>query len=107
MVEVGPGPRQYAVRMDGSKNVTLRNRKFLRTFNGVADMTADNAIPQKQPGEEGVQVRQPVRQEGADDCSTASECKRNILGTPGFQVTDYSPNSKKNVVTAQPNLNLI
>ena len=107
MVEGVPGPRQYAVRMDGSRNVTLRNRKFLRTFNGVADMMVGNVIPQKQPGEEEVQVGQPVRQEGADDCSTASECKRNILCTPGFQVTDYSPNSKKNVVTAQPNLNLI
>ena len=42
VVEVGPGPRQYAVRMDGSRNVTLRNRKFLRTFNGVADMMADD-----------------------------------------------------------------
>ena len=52
VVEVGPGLRQYAVRMDGSRNVTLRNRKFLRTFNGVAD---DN-IPQQQPGEVEVQV---------------------------------------------------
>ena len=42
MVEVVPGPRQYAVRMDGSRNVTLRNRKFVRTFNGVADMVADD-----------------------------------------------------------------
>ena len=27
VVEVGPGPRQYAVRMEGSRNVSLRNRK--------------------------------------------------------------------------------
>ena len=66
VVEVGPGPRQYAVRMDGSRNVSLRNRKFLRTFNGVADMMADDSIPQQQPGEGEVQVQQTVNQSGAD-----------------------------------------
>ena len=66
VVEVGPGPRQYAVRMDGSRNVTLRNRKFLRTFNGVADMMADDITPQQQPGEGDGQVCQLVRQGGAD-----------------------------------------
>ena len=25
--ETGPGPRQYAVRMDGSRNVSIRNRE--------------------------------------------------------------------------------
>ena len=34
MVETGPGPRQYTVRMDGSRNVSIRNRKFLRPFPG-------------------------------------------------------------------------
>ena len=33
VVEIGPGPRQYTVRMDRSRNVSIRNRKFLRTFN--------------------------------------------------------------------------
>ena len=66
VIEVGPGPRQYAMRMDGSRNVTLRNRKFLRTFNGVTDLMADDNIPQQQPGEGEVQVRQPVNQAGAD-----------------------------------------
>ena len=49
VVEVGPGPRQYAMKMDSSRNVSLRNRKFLRTSNGVADMMADEVIPQQQP----------------------------------------------------------
>ena len=40
VVEVGPGPRQYMVRMDGSRNVSLRNRKFLRPFVGVSDVMA-------------------------------------------------------------------
>ena len=35
VIETGPGSRQYAVRMDGSRNVSIRNRKFLRTFTGV------------------------------------------------------------------------
>ena len=65
----------YAVRMDGSRNITLRNRKFLRTFYGVADMMADDTLKPTAwednachstgrnlpgPGER-------VRQEGADD----------------------------------------
>ena len=75
VVEVGPGPRQYAVRMDGSRNVTLRNRKFLRTFNGVADMMAD-ATPKHTAWEDnachstGKNLPGPsegVIQEGADD----------------------------------------
>ena len=49
VVEIGPGPRQYAVRMDRSRNVSIRNKKFLRTFNGVADMMADLIVPQQQP----------------------------------------------------------
>ena len=66
VVEVGPGPRQYAVRMDGSRKVTLRNRKFLRTFNGVADIIADDITPQQQLGEGDGQVCQSIRQGGAD-----------------------------------------
>ena len=42
VVETGPGPRQYAVRMDGSRNVSIGNRKFLRTFTMVADMMAED-----------------------------------------------------------------
>ena len=61
--------------MDGSRNVTLRNRKFLRTFNGVADMMAvatpkptaweDNACHSTGKNLPGPGER--VRQEGADD----------------------------------------
>ena len=42
VVEVGPGPGQYLVKMDGSRKLTLRNRKFLRTFKGVADVVAES-----------------------------------------------------------------
>ena len=35
MVEAGTGPRQYQVRMDGSINVSLRNRHFHRKFKVV------------------------------------------------------------------------
>ena len=38
----------------------------LSTFNGVADMMADDVVTQQQPGEREVQVRQPVNQAGAD-----------------------------------------
>ena len=67
VVETGPGPRQYAVRMDGSRNVSLRNRKYLRSFTGVSDVMADdvvhsNTIPQQHPSEVDGQV---VSQEGA------------------------------------------
>ena len=41
VVETGPGLRQYAVRMDGSRNVS---RKFLRPFTGVADMMAEDVV---------------------------------------------------------------
>ena len=37
VVDIGPGPRQYLVRTDGSGRVTLRNRKFLRTCKTVAE----------------------------------------------------------------------
>ena len=49
MVETGPGPRKYAVSMDGSRNVSIRNRKFLRTFTGVANMMAED-VPQQHTG---------------------------------------------------------
>ena len=64
VVETGPGPRQYAVRMDGSRNVSLRNRKYLRSFTGVSDIMADdvvhsNTIPQQHPSEvDGQVIRQ-------------------------------------------------
>ena len=38
MIEKGAGPRQYRVRMDGSRRVCLINRKFLRKMTAVADM---------------------------------------------------------------------
>ena len=37
VVDIGPCPRQYLVRTDGSGRVTLRNRKFLRTCKPVAE----------------------------------------------------------------------
>ena len=45
VVETGPGPRQYDVRMDGSRNVSIRNKKFLRSFTEVADMMAEDVVP--------------------------------------------------------------
>ena len=39
-----PGPRQYDVRMDGSRNVSIRNEKFLRSFTEVADMMAEDDV---------------------------------------------------------------
>ena len=38
VIEAGPGPRQYLVRMDGSRRLSLRNRKFLRQCRAVADI---------------------------------------------------------------------
>ena len=40
VVEIGPGPRQYHVRMVGSINVSVRNIQFLRKFKGVSDFLA-------------------------------------------------------------------
>ena len=62
MVVKEHGPRQYAVRMDGSRNVSMRNRKFLRTFAGVADLRADD-VPQQNPHDEGGPAAQIIRQE--------------------------------------------
>ena len=33
------------VRMDGSRNVSIRNKKFLRSFTEVADMKAEDVVP--------------------------------------------------------------
>ena len=62
LVEIGPGQRQYAVRMDGSRNVSIRNRKFLRTYIGVADLMSDD-VPQQHPHEESGPAAQMIRQE--------------------------------------------
>ena len=43
VIGLGPGPRQYYIRMDGSRRVSLRNRKFLRKNKAVADLL--NQIP--------------------------------------------------------------
>ena len=60
VVETEPGPRKYAVRMDGSRNVSIKNRKILRTFTGVADMMAED-IPQQHMVDEGGPAAQVVR----------------------------------------------
>ena len=44
IIELGPGPRQYLVRADGSGRVTLRNQKFLRKCTTVADPPFPAAI---------------------------------------------------------------
>ena len=103
VVETGPGPRQYAVRMDGSRNVSIRNRKFLRPFTGVADMMADNdalddTVPQQHSDDrdDRAEASLIVRQEAsggaqsdtvdivAPDDVTAEE----IPLTPSSQVQD-------------------
>ena len=38
VIEKGAGPRQYLVRMDGSRRISLINRKFLRKMTAVADI---------------------------------------------------------------------
>ena len=43
VIGLGPGPRQYYIRMDGSRRVSLRNRRFLRKNKAVADLL--NQIP--------------------------------------------------------------
>jgi len=44
IIDIGPGPRQYYVRTDGSGRVTLRNRRFLRKCHPVAEPTFPVAI---------------------------------------------------------------
>ena len=87
VVETGPGPRQYAVRMDGSRNVSIRNRKFLRPFTGVADMMADqdvtsNAIPQQCSNER-------------NGCMEASQLIRreSLGGAQSDTIDDVTPNN--------------
>ena len=53
------------MRMDGSRNVSIRNRKFLRTFTGVTDMMAEN-VPEQSPVDEGGPAVQIARQEEVD-----------------------------------------
>ena len=65
VIETGPGLRQYAVWMDGSRNVNIRNRKFHRTFTGVADMMAYDD-PQQHLNVEGGPAVQIIRQEEVD-----------------------------------------
>ena len=47
VVEMGPGPRQYYVRMDGSRRVSLRNRKYLRKSTAVADVLNQDMVEDK------------------------------------------------------------
>ena len=56
--------------MDGSRNVSIRNWKFLRSFTGVADIMAEdidhgNAIPQQHSGL-GVEGRPADQMAGQD-----------------------------------------
>ena len=44
VIDRGPGPRQYYVRMDGSRRVSLRNRKFLRKSTAVADLVNQTPV---------------------------------------------------------------
>ena len=46
VVDRGPGPRQYYIRMDGSRRVSLRNRKFLRKSTAVADLVNQMPVPE-------------------------------------------------------------
>ena len=54
VIGLGPGPRQYYIRMDGSRRVSLRNRRFLRKNKAVADLlnqipaTVDNSITESE-----------------------------------------------------------
>ena len=61
VVATGPGPRQYAVRMDGSRNISIRNRNILKTFTEVADMRAED-VPQQHLDEDGGHAAQITSQ---------------------------------------------
>ena len=52
VIEAGQGQRQYSVNMNESRNMTIKNRKFLRTFTGIADMMVDD-VPQHHPDNVG------------------------------------------------------
>ena len=92
VVETGPGPRQYAVRMDGSRNVSIRNRKFLRPFTGVADLMADQDAPS-----DAVLQQHSDKREG---CAEASQLLRQeaLGGAQSDTVDTVTPN---NDVTAE------
>ena len=62
---VEAGPRQYSVRVDGSRNGSIRNRNFLKTFKRVADMMAED-VPQQHPDDEDGPAAQIIRQEEVD-----------------------------------------
>ena len=65
VVEIGLGPRKYALRMDGSRNMGIRNRRFLGLFNLVADIMAED-FPQQRPDDEGGLAAQIIRGEEID-----------------------------------------
>ena len=62
VIDKGPGPRQYYIRMDGSRRVSLRNRKFLRKSTAVADLV--NQTPES---EDDQAVRQGARMLDRED----------------------------------------
>ena len=64
MVRGGPGQEQWLKQHQDhgiSRNVSIRNRKFLRSFTWVADMIAEDVVPsspvtQLHPDNEGGQA---------------------------------------------------
>ena len=96
VIEKGQGPRQYLVRMDGSRRICLINRKFLRKMTAVADIPDPNPnIPDTpvmtQTTSNGSAPIVPVQEDEGHAGHTTREIQtplQPVVDTPVYQVTE-------------------
>jgi hypothetical protein len=91
IIEIGPGPRQYYVRADGSGRVSLRNRRFLRKCTTVADPPFATIIPP---------TRHAENPNSAEPIPDAQEHTTGTTATPGMSPEwspDRSPDKSPNI----------
>ena len=96
VIEKGQGPRQYLVRMDGSRRICLINRKFLRKMTAVADIPDPSPhIPDTpvttQTISNGNAPVVPVQEDEGHAVNTTTEIQtplQPVVDTPVYQVTE-------------------
>ena len=96
VIEKGQGPRQYLVRMDGSRRICLINRKFLRKMTAVADIPDPSPnIPDipimTQTTSNGKSPVVPVQEDEGHAVHTTREIQtplQPVVDTPVYQITE-------------------
>ena len=93
IVEVLPY-RQYKILLDGSRRITLRNRKFIRLFKPlqpVDDLSSSNGVQRKQASQEVKQSKQARLRAAAKTPSTTAAVGRQPVLGDHRDLTETSP----------------